>query len=356
VTQTPLVEVPPDEVPRLREAMRDIQSSVADFYAETARDIDELGRRVRTFLSTAQLVNELLTSASANSAQYRALFVPPAPPKVQLIEGVKYARNVDQHVFHVIRPSDNVTLIGGLHGIRDFVVWDEIPHAAHVQLHPRTQALKASYDCNLLGNIVTETMMDALRFYAAVNPAIIHRDGRGEWTGFPLMSQPGVASPLHPEEPMGLVDAQVWLNGRRPNGDHRVVCGQVTFEGVRYLCGFTFVGRHTFSPFAETLEQVEYDITSGFPYLSPDGAPNLENVTHLFPEARQGAVFCSAGEITSWASPFVDVSGEADRCTWGDLEDWRRVVRTEHSVVIPESVSYQLRRARRLNAFVPPRR
>jgi hypothetical protein len=61
----PLVHFPQTEVPRLREAMRDVQLSVASFYAETARSNEELGRWVRAFLSTSQVVNDLLSNKSA---------------------------------------------------------------------------------------------------------------------------------------------------------------------------------------------------------------------------------------------------------------------------------------------------
>lgn len=349
-----LVQIPVDELPRLREAMRDVQRSVAAFYAETARDIDELGMRVRTFLAAAQVVNDLLTSASAAQSTYKTLFTPPASLPVDLIQGVKYVRNVDQHVFHIVRPSDDSILIGGLHGLRSYVVWDEIPRAAHDQLRPGTRALKSSYDTALLGKDVTATMMGVLRFYWAVDPAMVHRDARGEWTGFPLMSQPGVSGPLHPEEPSDAAAALAWLNSRQPNGDRRVVCAQVTFEGPRYVCGFTFEGRHSFAPFAETSEQVERDVSSGFSYVVGAATANLEDVTQLLPQARQGAVLFSANEFDEWTSTFANTA-TGDWCSWGDPDDWQRVVRVENTLGVPLQVRYELRRARRLNALVPPR-
>ena len=352
-----LVELTPPEIPPLREAMGDLQTAVAAYYAETARGGD-LGTAVRGFLASAQVVNDLLTNQVTHAAPYKALFTlrgarSPASPEV--IDAVKYARNVAQHVLHIVRPSDDAVLIGGQLGLRIYAVWDAVPQAAHDRLtNKRTQALKASYDSALLGREVVGTMMDALRFFQTVNPAIIHRDARGEWTGFPLMSQPGVADPLHPEEPADIEAAWNWLDDRIPNGDARVVCGQVTLEGIRYLYGFTFIGRHSFTPFAETVRQVERDVAAGASYLEGDMWGNVDDATHLFPRA-QGVVCFSRSDLESWASPMTQLERDVDWCLRDDTEVWRGVVRIEQlSAGFPLPVAYVVRRARRLNACVPP--
>ena len=352
-----LVELTPAEIPPLRAAMGDVQVAVATYYAETARGGD-LGVAVRGFLASAQVVNDLLKNEVTDAASYKALFVQraaPSPAALEVIDGVKYARNVAQHVLHIVRPSDDTVLIGGQLGLRIYAEWDEVPQAAHNRLtNKRTQALRASYDSALLGREVVGTMMDTLRFYQSVNPAIVHRDTRGEWTGFPLMSQPGVTGPLHPEEPADLEAAWNWLDGRIPSGDARVVCGQVTIEGIRYLCGFTFIGRHSFTPFAETVRQVERDLAAGASYLDGDVWANIDDATRLFSRA-QGAVWVSRRELGSWASPITELEREADWCLRDDTEVWLGVIRTERlSAGFPLPVAYGVRRARRLNACVPP--
>lgn len=352
-----LVELTPAEIPRLREAMGDIQVAVAKYYAQTAQGGD-VGVAVRGFLASAQVVNDLLSNQATDRASYRALFVQraaPSPAAFKVIEGVKYARNVAQHVLHSVRLSDENALIGGQFGLRTYAVWDEVPQAAHDQLtNKRTQALRASYDSALLGREVVSTMMSTLRFYQSVNPAIVHRDARGEWTGFPLMSQPGVTAPLHPEEPTDLEAAWKWLDGRVPNGDSRVVCGQVTIDSIRYLYGFTFIGRHSFTPFAETVRQVEYDLTAGASYLEGDLWANVDDATGHFPRA-QGVVLFSRRELDSWASPITELQREADWSLGDDSEVWLGVIRTEQlSAGLPLSVTYGVRRARRLNACVAP--
>lgn len=353
MTAAPLVPIPAAEVPRLREAMRDVQMHVSSFYAETARTGEELGRWVRAFLASAQVVNDLLTNESSQLAAYAALFTARTDAGVDLIDAMKYARNVDQHVFHIVEPGKERALIGGLHSMRTYELWDEVPQSAHDDLRKGTQALKPFYDSAMKGKSVTDAMLAVLRFYAALDPQIVHRDDRGEWTGFPLADQPGVSSPLHPEEPLDSVAAMAWLNARRPNGDARVVCAQVTHHEIRYLCGMTFANRRSFSPFAETVAQVERDVAAGMPYLIGEVAANVENVSARFPRAA-GGVFFSRAEVTSWATPVDNLESDADWHSYFDANAWQSVVRLDSAGPTDDVPGYLVRRARRLNAYQVP--
>lgn len=186
VPKIPRVALQFDELLPLREAMRDVQEGVAAYYAASARH-SELGRSVRIFLDAAQRVNDLLTSAITDARTYRSLFDPPAAAGTEVINAVKYARNVNQHLLHIVRPRVD-TLIGGALGMRVYAYWQAVPPEVHAKLHARTQALASAYNRELLGQEVTGTMLTVLRFYAQAVPEIVHRDHRGEWTGFPLMS------------------------------------------------------------------------------------------------------------------------------------------------------------------------
>lgn len=352
-----LVELTPAEIPALRVAMGDVQASVSRFYADTARDAD-LDAAVRSFVVNAQVVNDLLTNQATNAADYKALFDrarAPSPAAREVINGVKYARLLAQHVLHIVRFSDSSAMVGGTFGVRRYAVWDAVPQAAHDRLtNRRKEQLKTSYDSVLRGREVVETMLDVLRFFQAVNPEIVHRDDKGEWTGFPLMSQPSVAAPLHPEEPLEVEAAWQWLNDRTPNGDARVVCGQVTLNSTRYLCGFTFSGRHSFAPFAETIEQVERDLAAGATYLEGDVWATVVDVTSYYPHA-QGVVLFSPEVLDSWAAPINQVEREVDWCIGDDSETWLRVARVEHVADgLPIEMAYGVRRSRRLNALTPP--
>lgn len=352
---TTRLTITPAEEPRLRQVMKDLQKDVAAYYAETARGGD-LGVHARNWLGRVQNLNDLLTRQIAGKANYLALFTPTPTPAAELINAVKYARNVDQHLMFEVAPSEDV-LIGGTHvGLRTYGCWRPIPASTHAELHERTQRLQPAYQANLEGKELTGTMLAVLRFFADIAPQIVHRDHRGEWTGFPLKSQPAVRDPLHPEEPVGeIATANAWLNGRRPNGDLRVVIGQVTMEETPYLVGFTFADQLSFSPFVETPVQVDRDIAAGFAYLQGDAAANVKNVTHRFSMSAAGAVFHSPMDVATWATPLTQTRHGADWMTGFHPDGWRHIVSVEHPGCFPDFVAYEQRRAFRLYAQVPPR-
>lgn len=349
------VTIASGELPALHAAMRDAQTAAADYYGQTARNssIDDLGTPVRRFLVAAQTVNDLLTNSVSDSMTYRGIASPGGHPSVGVIRGVKYARNVAQHVAHVIRPSDEHALIGGALGMRIYTFWDEVPSSVHAQLHPGTQKLKADYDALLLGTNVTDTMLDALNFFSDVAPGIPHRDPRNEWTGFPLMSQPGVGDRLHPEEPTDEKAASVWLDKRRPNGDVRVICGQLTMDGTRYFVGHTFIGRLSYAPFVETAEQFRRDVAAGFPHVVGDVLANTVDRTTEMQAVVQGAVFESRGDIATWTKPPPTGGWDEDWVDERTASTWHRLVEMERGEGFFASSSYLTRRARRLNALVP---
>lgn len=347
-----LVVLTPTEIPALREAMYDMQLAVARYYDETSRGVDR-GGSLRGFLSAAQRVNELFTNQASHATTYRCLFDPPAEPGTEVVQAVKYARNVHEHLLSIFSPDEDKAMVGGIGiGYRDLEKWPAVPATEHNQLHPTTQRLKPAYAATLESKPITSAMLDLLSFYWKVNPDIVHRDLRGEWTGFPLMEQPGLADRLHPEEPHDLADATEWLHARVPNGT-RVVCSQLTFQDSRYLCGVTFTGRRAFSPFAETIDQAQRDIARGAIYLEGDVWANIDQVT--LPRA-QGPVFVSRSDLDSWATVITEVEREDDWCLREDTEVgtefWLHVVRPEQTMWA--AAAYALRRARRLNACVPP--
>jgi hypothetical protein len=335
--------------------MRDAQTAVADYYGQTARNvsIDDLGTPVRRFLVAAQTVNDLLTNSVGDRATYTSITSSGHHPGAGVIRGVKYVRNVTQHVAHVVRPRDEHVLIGGVLGMRIYTVWDEVPAAVHAQLRPSTRNLKRDYDAFLLGANVTDTMLDTLNFLSDAATDIAHRDERGEWTGFPLMSQPGVRDRLHPEEPSEEITARAWLDERRPGGDVRVICGQLTVDGTRYVFGHTFDGRLSYAPFVETTKQLGRDLAAGFPYVFGNVSANTVDRTADVPHAVQGAVFESRDDITTWTTPAPSGGWDEDWIGERTASAWRRLMEMEREEGLFASSSYVIRRARRLNAVVP---
>lgn len=266
MTHPPLIALTESELPALKASMRDLQVVGSAYYAHTVGtgSAEDQATSVRSFLSAAQVLNDLLTKSVADKAAYAALFKS-AAPGTEVVAAVKYVRNVSQHVLHVVRPSRTVRIVGGDLGFRRYMDWDEVPNDVHDQLHRGTQSLRPHSRAQPEGREVMGTMLTALRFFAGLHPDIVHHDRRGEWTGFSLMSQPGMSPPLHPEEPADQTVAWEWLNTRVPNGVCRVISAQVTVDGTVYVCGDTCIDRLTFTPFVETMDQVNRDIVASFP-------------------------------------------------------------------------------------------
>lgn len=348
-----LIVLEPQEIDVIRNFMGDVQSATSGYYAESRRGGD-LGVWVRRFLSATQALNEILQFQIKDKETYGNLLATGSHPSSGVIDAVKFARNVSQHILYIVRPSDDVTLVGGVHGMRTYAVWDTIPSEIVLQLRAGTQTLESAYQSHLEGQEVTGTMLAVLRFFADVNSSIIHRDSNGEWSGFPLQDQPGVAFPLHPEEPLSPAGYEAWLNDRLPNGDCRLVLGQVTVEGNAYLFGHTFIGNVSFAPFVESLQQARDDISRGFEYFMGDVASHLSNLPacrHL--QEVEGALFLD-GDPREWGVRMLHVDLRADWAAPGvDVEGWRRVVTLESNTSLPPVSRYLLRRARRLNATVP---
>jgi len=327
--------------------MRDVQVSIGDYYRETARtdDPDALATRVRSCVGFIQVLNELLRKQSGANRVYNAMFDAPEDPRISVIRAFEYARHLTQHVLHPVRP-DPSALIGGFGlGMRIYAVWEEVPSSAHGRLKDTTKVLKPDYDQNLNGEEVTGTFLDAARFFFEVCPDLVHRDTNGEWTGFPLRHQAGVPNRLHPEEPLDEAAALLWLAQRRPGGDRRVISGSLrSADDELVIYGFTFVGRCSFTPFFETVEQVNTDITNGYPYHLADVAAHVTDRAADFKLSGR-AVFCSDTDVEEWAGDPLDEAPESPESPTMAMIDW--------TTMWAQESSYLTRRERRLNASLP---
>lgn len=184
----------------LTETMRDLQMSVAEYYADSA-GAGDLGRRIRGFLTATQTLNDLLANQVAQAPAYTSLFTNDRHPAAGLIEAVKFARNIQQHVLHIVRPSDNMTLIGGTLGFRFYAVWDEVPADVVARLRRGTQALEPQYQAELKGREVTGTMIAVLRFFAEVVPQIIHETSAASGRDFFFSASRASIPPSTPKSP-----------------------------------------------------------------------------------------------------------------------------------------------------------
>lgn len=333
--------------------MRDVQVLIGDYYRATGLtdDPDELGTRVRVCVAFVQVMNELLRKQSGVTADYQLLFKPPEDPHVGIIQGFEYARHLTQHVLHPVRPERR-SIIGGVWGLRTYAVWSDVPMSAHGRLKQATQKLKLHYDTHLLGREVTDTLLDAAGFFYRVCPSVVHRDGKGEWTGFPLSHQPGVAQRLHPEEPLDESKALLWMAQRPPGGDQRVIAGAFREHDSQLIVfGFTFVARCAFMPFFETVEQIIADMGMGYPYYLGNVAEHTIDRSSQFNFSDQErGVLCSDTDLEVWAKRLVDDVPEFEEHSTIESIVWWRMQWA------PESSSPQAfltRRERRLNALGP---
>lgn len=346
------VNLTPEESGALQSRMRDLQSAVSRYYAATGSHAD-FEPELRAFITLTQAINDLLSQSISDTASYTAALDMHGGRTRTLLDGIKYVRNVDQHLLHSVVPdSENARFVGGTFGVRLFPVWKAIPVEVHDQLRRGTRALKPAFDGSFVGREISSTMMDILRLYGSLIPDAVHRDGKGEWSGFPLMSQPGLSFPLHPEEPLDRSEVHDWLSTRVPNGDVRVAMGLRIHNGVKYLYGNTWVGEYSFTPFVETTDQVRVDTAAGFTYLACPDMSSLRSANGEFPDALQGSVLRSTVNVANQGTPLTSPQLTEEWETPGTGVYWDDV--NVEVKDIPSSWYLEIRRARRLNALVPP--
>jgi hypothetical protein len=349
------LNVLPDELEALRSAMRDVQVSIGHYDQETAvfgADPDVLATRVRASVSFVQALNDLLRNEISDKSVYCEMTEPPEDARAEIIRAFTYVRNVMQHILHPVLPDPTATVGGFGLGFRTYAVWQEIPAAAHARLRPGTQRLKPLYDQHLNGRDVTDTLLDAAKFFALVCPHLVHSQPSGEWTGFPLLHQPGVPRRLHPEEPSEPEAALAWMAARRPGGDLRIVCGYLEdpTDG-QIVFGLTFTKRCAFVPFFDTVEQVNADLALGFQYFEADVAAHTSERSEAFGFEGTRSVLCSDTPMDDWLGPpLVEATGHPEHATCLELDVWR-TMRALEAAANPQA--FITRRERRLNASVP---
>lgn len=317
--------------------MRDVQVSIEDYYRLTSgfvRSPEQFTTAVRSTVAFIQKVNDVLRSDFGQAQKYSEIFkrkIASSDHGAEIIEGFRYVRNVGQHLIHPVAPA-SASVVGGMGlGYRTSAVWTPVPQRVHRQLHPRTRALMPYYHALLEGHSVIDTFLDAARFFWEVCPLIVHRQNNGEWTGFPLRHQAGVSSRLHPEEPRWTPDdarstkaAMHWMSRRRPGGDLRVICGQLTQDGKPWIAGLTFRHQATYTAFFESPDQVSRDIELGYPYHQASPAHRLEvQKASLDYGGTFPPFLCSRSPLDDWVgAPISRLTIQDDFFTYGSIEDF----------------------------------
>ena len=342
----------PDELPGLRAAMRDIQEAIREYYDASTGfvDADTLAAPAKNAIAAIQVLNDLLTNQFSQKQTY-AVRAGGSGVDAETVLGFKYLRNVVQHIIHPVEPTADAT-VGGLGlGFRTFSDWADVPSAVDQQLRTGTRALRPHFERRLRQQPVVQTLLNAAAFFASVSPELVHRRADGEWTGFPLRHQGGVRDRLHPEEPEAESEAVSWMNGRRPGGDCRVICGSFVEDSGHLLFGVTFRGRCVMTPFFETPDHADLDISLGYRYYeAPIGDHTRETRLNDRFDAFD-TVLCSDADLGTWVG---DALARASSATCDDSfaqpDWWKGLLQLETP---PNSQWYLTRRERRLCAWYP---
>lgn len=345
----------------LQSAMRDVQVSIRSYHDATAgfhEDARAFETQARSTMVFIQKVNDVLRSDIGQSEKFRRIFqrhLDEGDPGAETIEGFRYARNAEAH--HLLSSTaDPVRVVGGVGlGFQTSARWGPVPQVVHKKLYPQTKVLQPYYLARLLHQDVVETFLDAAAYLASVCPQAAHRDGRGEWTGFPLRSQPGLASRLHPEEPRLLTTQGAfsgrhagWMLRRRPGGDFRLICGRDARGGVEYCFGMTFRGDTSFDVFVETVVQVERDVAGGFPYYVPrEDTPLTMRSTGVLRHGASLGVVTLDGSVDDLEPAVASTAEIPTFSTALSLDDWDDHIRKALSDPL-------LRRNQRMATVYPP--
>jgi hypothetical protein len=349
------------EVEDAQSAMRDLQVSIAllhragsGFFGES----EPLVTEVRAACAFVQKVNDVLRNDVGQAEKYRRICqrrLDAGDSDLELVQAFRYVRHVISHRLVQVSPDTNSVIGGWEIGFRTYPTWADVPVSAHQKMDPRTQALKPYYDRHLLGQDVTDSLLQVARVYAELCPQIVHLDDRGEWTGFPLRTQPGVPSRVHPLEPLlDTTDPKLlaahrrWLTQRRPGGDFRLIAGHLKHDGDTWVVGMTFRGNYSFLPFVESPEQVSVDAELGYDYFAsrPDKLESVEFGPYRGGYSLRGFEFALSDPTSALGQRVVD--GAQRVHSWPELAqpEWPRQVRIAR-------YDYLVHRAERLYTTFP---
>lgn len=319
------VRLSKSELSDAQSAMRDLQVSISALHRAGSgafSDSEPVVTEVRAACGFAQKINDVMRNDIGQSEKFKRIVtrrLAAGDPDIELIEAFRYVRNMISHRLVAVAPGAG-PLIGGIGlGYRTYCQWRELPAAAHRKMRPSTQQLRPLYRSRLVGEDVTQSLMSVARVYAELCPGLVHRNHLGDWTGFPLRTQPGVPSRVHPMEPpldtydrLAIARHRRWLHRRRPGGDFRVIAARLDYGDEQSIVGMTFAGSCSFLPFVESPSQVSIDASLGYAYFAP-GAIELEPVEY---GPYRGGYRINGYEV-SVADPFQDLG---PRVTSGDDE------------------------------------
>jgi hypothetical protein len=191
-------------------------------------------------------------------------------PQGRASVGLVVLRNAEIHDSVSVDP-EIVRVIGGPGGTgRAFPAWRGLMELT-TEARDQGKWRHASYESDVAGRLVIETLLDAIAFFDSCDPAIARRTDDGELEGFPLprLVEFGYER-RHPDWPRrekADEDLRVALASAVPGGHRREVVAVLRDEAgnVEAFCGWT-VTKHGGMSFVESPEQVESDMAQGYVY------------------------------------------------------------------------------------------
>jgi hypothetical protein len=189
----------------------------------------------------------------------------------RIVRGFTLIRNAEAHVRDVI-DVDVIRMINMGDEWRVFPAWKQYADLPRGVTSASGTALvaKRAYREVIGGELVIETLLDALKFFLACDPKLARRDDNGELEYFPLPEfVQHDYERRHPDWPTRVEyqqQARAAMMRQPPTGTGREICHRLSIDGITVYAGVTTMTSAYMSYFIETADQIITDIKLGYPY------------------------------------------------------------------------------------------
>lgn len=189
----------------------------------------------------------------------------------RIVRGFTLIRNAEAHVRDVI-DVDVIRMINVDTRWRVFPAWKQYADLPNgVTNAPGTApTAKRAYREVVGGELVIETLLDALKFFLACDLKLARRAHTGELEYFPLPEfVQHDYERRHPDWPTRLEhqqQARAAMMQQPPAGTGREICHRLSIDGTIVYAGVTTMTPAYMSYFIETSDQIITEIKLGYPY------------------------------------------------------------------------------------------
>ena len=298
--------IPTSSLPKVRRDMRRLQKQVlncwlasneSDFtlcrtHGPTA-DIEPFALELSPALVSVRAIDESFSRSyprtvkeEPTSSPYVAFAL--TSPQGRATIGLAVPRNAEIHDSVIVDPHIDRVISRADGKGRVFPAWRPL-HELTTEARETGKWRHPSYESDVSGRLVIETLLDALSFFVTCDPRIAARDDDGELDGFPLppFLEFGYER-RHPDwkrREETDVDLRTALRRLAPSGHRRVVTGALR-DGcgeIEALCGWTIMDYGRSSSFTEPPAQVAEDMAMGYPYGMIDRTAAHDLTTPMTP-------------------------------------------------------------------------